>query len=481
MTRPRAARHLWVALIFAGCSSAGAPSDQPAVPPLVSGPPEQPAEPTRTAPEPTRTAPEPTLPEPAPPAELAQPEALVGDPLADLAAPVTDDEVVEARPTALARPALAPGVCQEVAEAPVRVLARASAMSAVAARDRFYFAAYTPLPGGEQISVVELVAGQAPRLVVSIPLASAAQGPRTAPPALALVGAAGTESDELGVAWIEGNGAVRAAFFEPSRPAPRPFALDLVEADRRFSPAIARIGPHRVVAATIAVRSEGAEGEPPRTSMRMHLERLGPTGERIERHDVTPRAGSGSHPLFAPGPSGGPELFFVDARVALSVIHSVVFDAQSAPGETTVARPINLSAEPPSFAVARVGSRELAAYAAVGNMATRAVGIVELGGTDAPDPLVAGLGYGQPLTVRGLSRGQDAVFASEAPSAAAPEAPHEVRVRTVRVGENGARSLGRPLVLSAATRPALAIEGDGVIAVALEGGLVHFVRCGASD
>jgi hypothetical protein len=50
---------------------------------------------------------------------------------------------------------------------------------------------------------------------------------------------------------------------------------------------------------------------------------------------------------------------------------------------------------------------------------------------------VAGLGYGQPLTVRGLSRGQDAVFASEAPSAAAPEAPHEVRVRTVKPFASG--------------------------------------------
>jgi hypothetical protein len=51
-------------------------------------------------------------------------------------------------------------------------------------------------------------------------------------------------------------------------------------------------------------------------------------------------------------------------------------------------------------------------------------------------------------------------------------------VRTVRVNESGARVLGEPLVFSGATRPALAIDGDGAIAVALEGGLVRFVRCG---
>jgi hypothetical protein len=445
-----------------GCGSSEEPSDPP--------PPTSETPPTTQEPPPT------TTPEPPPPA-TSDPGA--DDPLADLAAPVADDEVIDAHPSTLARPELAPGVCQEVADAPVRVLPRASAMSIVATRDRFYLAGYEPLEGGrEQVSIVELVAGQAPRLVVAIPLESAAASARTAAPGLALMGATGGESAELGVAWIEGNGAVRAAFFEPSRPAAHPIALSLADADRRFSPAIARVGPHRVIAATIAIAENVAEGEPPRTAMRMHLVRLGPNGERVGQHDVSPRAGFGSHPLFSAGPSGRPDLFFVDARVALSVIHRVAFDAESVPGETTVARPINLSAEPPSIAVVRVGGRELATYAAVGNMATRAVGIVEIGGTDSPDPLVAGLGYGQPLTVRGLSRTTDAVFASEAPSAVAADAPHEVRVRTVRVNESGARVLGEPLVFSGATRPALAIDGDGAIAVALEGGLVRFVRCG---
>ena len=452
-------------LAASGCGATEEPTDPPRATTTVS---------THETPPPSETPPTSSQ---TPPPTTNDPGQ--GDPLADLAAPVGEDEVIDAHPSALARPTLAPGACQEVAEAPVRVLPRASAMSIVATRDRFYLAGYELLDGGrEQVSIVELVAGQAPRLVVTIPLESAAASARSASPGLALVGDAGSEGDELGVAWIEGNGAVRAAFFEPSRPVANPVALSLADADRRFSPAIARVGPHRVIAATIAIPENVTEGEAPRTAMRMHLVRLGPTGQSVGEHDVTPRAGAGSHPLFAPGPNGRPDLFFIDARVALSVIHRVAFDAESVPGETTVARPINLSAEPPSVAVVRVGGRDLAAYAAVGNMATRAVGIVEIGGTDSPDPLVAGLGYGQPLTLRGVSRTTDAVFASEAPSAVAADAPHEVRVRTVRVNESGARVLGEPLVFSGATRPALAIDGDGAIAVALEGGLVRFVRCG---
>ncbi len=117
----------------------------------------------------------------------------------------------------------------------------------------------------------------------------------------------------------------------------------------------------------------------------------------------------GAHPLFAAGREGRPELFFIDPRTALSVIHRVSFDAEGAPSEVRVARPVNLAAEPPSFAVTTAGG--------------------------------------------------------------------EVRVRTVRV-EAGARVLGEPLVFPGEQRPALAIDRSGVVAIALEGGLVRFVRCG---
>lgn len=405
-----------------------------------------------------------------------------GDPLADLAAPPSEAEVVDARPTAIARPTLAPGVCAEVAEAPVRVLPRASAAEVVAAGDRFYVAAYEPLEGGrEQVSLVELVAGQAPRLIVAIPVAhpvSAAR--RTAAPALALVGAPGAEAQELGVAFTDAEGHVLVAFVDPARPVATPADVGMSGADLRFSPALVRVGPARVVAATIAVPEAGPSGTA-RTAMRLHLARLDPRGAVLGRHDVTPVAGAGAHPTFVRTSLAGAhgDLLFVDPRVALSVIHRVRLDAEGVPGETTVGRPINLSAEPPSIAAVRLGERELAAYAATGNMATRAVGLVELGQTEPPQPLVPGLGYGQPLTVRAIARGSDAVFASEAPSAVPADAPHEVRVRTVRVDAAGARTLGEPLVLAGATRPALAMDAGGVIAIAVEGGLVRFVRCGA--
>jgi hypothetical protein len=404
------------------------------------------------------------------------------DPLAELAAPPSEAEVVEARPTAIGRPTLAAGVCAEVAEAPLRVLPRASAAELVAAGDRFYLAAYEPLDGGrEQVSLVELVAGQAPRLIVAIPVAQpVAAARRTAAPALALVGAAGAEAQELGVAFTDAAGHVLVAFVDPARPVATPADVGMSEADLRFSPALARVGPVRVVAATIAVPEAGPSGTA-RTAMRLHLARLDPRGAVLGRHDVTPVAGAGAHPTFVRTSLAGAhgDLLFVDPRVALSVIHRVRLDAEGTPGETTVGRPINLSAEPPSIASVRLGERELAAYAATGNMATRAVGLVELGQTEPPQPLVPGLGYGQPLTVRAIARASDAVFATEAPSAVQADAPHEVRVRTVRVDAAGARTLGEPLVLPGATRPALAIDAGGVIAIAVEGGLVRFVRCGA--
>jgi len=438
----------------------------------------EPSPPTSSTPEVDREPPETSgttsarTPEP-PPSED-------DDPLADLTEPVREDEVIEARPTPLRTVTLAVGECQEVADAPVRVLPRASAASIVGVGDRFYLAAYEPLDGGgEQVSVVELVAGSAPRLVVSVPVtAPLSPDRRTTAPALAATGAPGSEGAELGIAFTDANGSVHAALFDPARPVARPRVVRDGGADLRFSPALARIGPARVVAATLAIPENGPADQPTRVAMRMHVVRLDGAGAVLGDHDVTPLAGAGSHPTFLQTASGRGDLLFVDARVALSVIHRVHFDAEGMPGETTVGRPINLSAEPPSLAAVRVGERELAAYAATGNMATRAVGLVELGGTEPPEGLVPGLGYGQPLTVRAIPRPGDAVFASEAPSAVPADAPHEVRVRTVRPGDGGGRTLGAPLVLAGATRPAIARDASGVIAVALEGGLVRFVRCG---
>jgi len=279
---------------------------------------------------------------------------------------------------------------------------------------------------------------------------------------------------------VDAGGRVLAAFFDPSRPVATPVVVAEQGADARFSPALARIGPARVLAYTEALTQEPSEpGGAPSVTMRLRAVRLDPRGAVLGRHDVTAVAGAGAHPTFVRTASGRGDLLFIDPRVALSVIHRVRFDAEGLPGETTVGRPVNLSAEPPSLAGVRLGERELAAYAAVGNMATRAVGLVELGATEAPEGLVPGLGYGQPLTVRVIARTSDAVFAAEAPSAVPAEAPHEVRVRTVRIDAAGARTLGVPLVLAGATRPALASDAAGVIAVTVEGGLVHLVRCGS--
>lgn len=403
------------------------------------------------------------------------------DPLADLASPVRDDEMAPAYVAPLTRPRLEAGRCAEVADAPVRVLPHASAAALLQARDRFFLAAYEPLDAGrERVSVVEIEPGRAPRLVTTLPVEPPTPANRrTAPPALATMGEPGADARLLGLAFTDANGRLHAAFFDPARPSPRASLVGDASADPRFAPALARTATGaRLVAVTEAARDDAVEERDAPRTLRVRFARLDSEGRAAGWHDLTPPAGSASHPSFVATPDGGVDLLFVDARVALSVLHRVHVDAEGRPGEPTVVRPINLLAEPASFAVARIAGRELLAYAATGNLATRAVGLVDLAGTEPPTALVPGLGYGQPLTVRVGPLGQrSAVFALEAPSAPSPNAPHEVRIRTVTVNPEGATNLGEPLVLAGASRPAIATLSDGTIALAVEGGLVHWLRC----
>ena len=198
-------------------------------------------------------------------------------------------------------------------------------------------------------------------------------------------------------------------------------------------------------------------------------------GRVVSTHDVTPVAGGGAAPRFLEGASE-PTLLFLDPRVGISVAHRVVLDSEGVPGTTEVQRPLNLAADPPAFAAARVSARTWLAYAAVGNGATRAVGLVDAASTDPPTALVPGLGYGEPLALDAVASGRSVVFATEAPTAAATDAPHEIRLR--RVDDRGA---GDPLVLAApATDPTLARRADGLLAIAHRSGrsvVVQLARC----
>jgi hypothetical protein len=322
--------------------------------------------------------------------------------------------------------------------------------------DAFLVAAYQE----RQAQIVWVRPGQPPQPSATIALEGT---PRDAAPALARL-----DHRAVAIATIDGRGRVLEATFDPASRAGALRVLAVAErgADPRFAPALRPLGTRHVVAWT-----DGSE-----TPMRLRLA-IVEHGAVVLRHDATPVAGGGAAPFFAEGPREH-ELYFLDPRAGISVAHRVRIADDGTVGPTEVARPLSLVAEPPAIAVARPrsGFRTWLAYAAVGNLATRAVGLVEAVGLERPLPLVAGLGYGDPLTLDALAGERAAIFAAEAPSAAAADAPHEIRVR--QIDDAG---LGEPLVLAApATDPALARRDDGLIAIAHRRGdevRVHFARC----
>jgi hypothetical protein len=304
----------------------------------------------------------------------------------------------------------------------------------------------------ETVGIARIVPGSPPQLLASAPLEGhLAAERRTAPPILARLG-----ETQVGLGVVDAAGRVQLATFDPTLPAP---AIRFVEiatgSDPRFPPAIAPIDAGRVVAYTDA----SSETSHVRVAV------LDAPGAITARHDVTPEAGAAAAPIF--GPDGA--LYTIDARVAISVVHRVAIAADGTPATPTVVRPLNLAAEPPAFAV--IGSS--LAYAAVGNMATRAVGLLRIGTDDRATPLVPGLGYGSPLTIDAVAMGSGGIFAMEAPSAVTADAPHETRVRVVAT--DGA--MGEPLVIGGATGARIARTRGGVVAIAVRGGTVYFARC----
>jgi hypothetical protein len=409
----------------------------------------------RPAPEADRTPAGPAAPEaPAPTATETAP-ALEG--LDGLAAAPTEDELAPRAGLSEARPDA--GACVLASETRAVLEGAGPVALAAGADGALIVAGYTSDEAGEALAVVRVRPDGPPALYTRIPLAGRALG-RSAPPALD-AGSAG-----LLVAATDAAGHVLVADLDLSlgAAAGRFFAeLEDAHADPRFPPLVLRAaGGVRVVAWT-----DGRS-----TPMRVRLSRFGPTGERLGTDTISPDGG-GAAPVLGLG-ERTPGIYLVEARVAMSAVHRVALDEGGAPGTPEVARPLLRGAELPSIAVARAasGTRTHLAYAAVGNLATRAIGLVQTTGTDAPAPLVPGLGYGGPITVRAAPLEGAVVFAMEAPSEAAPSAPHEVRVRLAR--DDG--TLGPALVLSGHRAPDVVRLGE-LVALGTDGARVTFLRC----
>lgn len=448
MARSPKARLVAIALSLTACGESA-----PATPPTSS----RTDLPTSVQVAPTSTPEAPTTPEVAP-TTLPEEAPLLDD---SLIAPVQEGEVADAFPSALTTPNVAAGRCAERTEVPLRIAREAGAPALVAIDETFFAATYTPDASGESLGLFSFVPGEAARPVQSWTIAAPSRT-RSAPPALVHLGAR-----KLGVGFVDGTGQVFFLEVDPARPSAQPILVG-EHADMRFPPALALFGTTRVVA-----YSEFFEG-----AAHLRVVRLDASGTVLGRHEATSEQGGGAHPSFVVQRSAGADLLFLDARRSLSILHRVSFDSSGIPGTPRVARPLSATADPPNFIGIEAGGMHALAYAAVGNMATRAVGLVDMGESgDAPVAVVPGLGYGQALRMTALAREHDAIIATEAPSAMPADAPHQVRIRTLAPDASQHLQLGEALVLAGRTRPAIAMNGSDVIAVAVSGGLVHFVLC----
>jgi hypothetical protein len=374
----------------------------------------------------------------------APPTSIVGldDP------PPVPDDVVAAGPLRMGD-APAHG-CVLSSDAAQPVLEGASAAD-VALVDRVFVVAAYVSGSPDVVALARIAPGGAPSPLGRIEIGSTQSADRrAAPPIVERLGEA-----SVGVALVDGSGGVRLVRFEAGTPAPSftPVQLTPSGADVRYPPALTQIDAGTLVAWT----------EPSGTTAHVHVALVHADGAIAATHDVTPDAGAAAAPVF----DAHAVLYTMDARAGISVVHRTPFGADGAPGSTSVAEPINLAAEPPAFAI--VGDR--LAYAAVGNVATRAVGLVTLGSADRPQPLVAGLGYGAPLTLDAVALGHAVLFATEAPSAADASAPHETRLRVV-LGD----AIGDATVISGMTAPRVAI-GNGAVAIVGRGAAVRWARC----
>jgi hypothetical protein len=412
------------------------------------------------APEPTETvvvAPIPTPPSvPTPPVEG----------LEGLETPPTEDEVAPVTTLSTEVPAGA-HTCARLSEP--RVVLEHAGRTAIAAGylGQVFVAAYLRDASGEAVAVARVADGRAPELVTRIPLPTpVAETARGARPGLAMLG-----SSVLLLAVTDGTGALLYAELDAATGAVAggfDARIEDAHADSRFAPAITSVADGtRVVAWT-----DGSG-----TPMHVRAARLSASGAVLSDAVISPDGG-GAAPVVGRGESA-PALYFVEARIAMSAAHRVALGPDGTPAPSEVARPLLRGSDSPAIAVVRApaGSRSHLAYAAVGNLATRAIGLVQTTGTDSPLPLVPGLGYGNALSLAAVPLERSAVFAMEAPSAALPAAPHEVRVRVA--SDDG--TLGEPLVLPSETAPDVAVlshdEHGYVLAVGTQGARVTFVRC----
>jgi hypothetical protein len=225
--------------------------------------------------------------------------------------------------------------------------------------------------------------------------------------------------------------------------------------DSRFAPALITRGSEIAAAWT-------QSGTPMKLSYSPSL-----LASPMSVQDLVPVGGSASHPTFH-ATNRGIELYSVDARVGVSVLHRYPIRSNGSVMSPEVARPLLNLANPPQFEISLAGGEPHVAYAAVGSMATAAVGIVALAQEGRLRPLSRGRGYGW-VFVAAASDGRRSLFALVKPDGEGRQDPRKLVLRQYdgeRLGPEQELVLGE----NRAQHVAIAHLGENDFAVAYTAG-----------
>jgi hypothetical protein len=237
--------------------------------------------------------------------------------------------------------------------------------------------------------------------------------------------------------------------------------------DTRFAPAVS-LGKR----ATLIAYTLGS------TPMRTKLARIGPKGDVLEVHDVTPQAMGAAAPAFVQG-SEPLLLVTADARDGMSPIARTQLDDGGVPRGTEVAASVGMMSEPPQLTAAGASFGGFVGYAGLGAAATSAIGLVQIspkGG--APAAMVKGTAYGT-LRVAATSAGDRLYFAADTPLA-----PGKNPKRSITLLPIDAQGRGTSLTISSpsgdAAHVSIARAQDGRLALVWNGGdavYLAYARC----
>jgi hypothetical protein len=299
------------------------------------------------------------------------------DPLSNLeSADVLDRGAARARKTSAAAPPARGCVLEQE---PRRVWSKPG-LAALAALGRgFVLAGYTRSGAAEQVFVVHVTADGKLEPVATLPLAAAHPGERVAPPGLAA-----DMTHGVTVAYTDGAGSLTLQTLQVGDAQGGGRAVNLATGvDTRFAPAVDYAERGALIAYTLGT-----------TPMRSTLVRLGPKGEVLTSHNVTPDGMAAAAPTFVRGATPR-ALVTADPRDGMSPISRTPLDAEGKPGKVELTAPVGMMSQPPQLSAAQAEFGSYVMYSGMGGAATSAIGLVRIGPkVGAPEAFVKGTAYG---------------------------------------------------------------------------------------